>query len=900
MLCRIWHCLVCVALYCVLRCPLQMIPSKATVEDNVEEQPEEVKEEGVVGKMTSGVAHLATTVGDALGENIDHEGAIQHGKDYVRDKVVGMLGDSVGGAFELFSIGEDLKPIFNDEPNPGLKLQAMKDEVDASNMRVYSDLEVMFQGMAYTVLAALQVITGAVDQLKILDKLGTPTSYWACMPWKVSQTLAIKEDLAGHMEDLKHQISMLQTAIGVASYAVQLEQMESMMDATASLKHRDMRSLWKKRIGSDKSRVPTAEFVDAFFSEKPSVLTANKHVEETVNRRKDPNIALGRFLAELINENNDDDISVYEVNSVMQLAEKRNKFLKPLESVGYTIHSIQESEKKLLKAIQFYNVQIDGGVDGIIGTNDDTAEIIPNGEALVVRPFHKALIIAEIPLFDQQVYQFDSLVLLQFQSPKQPLSGRLKDHYEFSVLEESRCYLNKDTSCTVISEDESKWNAYKSFKSGLPPRFMKAFNFEEFKNSKKKKKVILAEAGVEQDELDDLVIPTNTTDSVNISTDDLTEIEEQKDEVTEVNQITTTEDEEENMGVAHDDEEEEDEDEGKQIFDPDFDDRIRILYSPTMSYPGSYSPRYCLDAYQDKNDGMTKKKLAISPRSYYKGNVEGVEEDDGVIRNRAVTMAKKRATRRQSLVNNIKSDIDAGADNKESLRKLGPVVHVPDINEMVFGEKYENEEDYKDDEADVYAPLLHRSYPYLPKRTIWIPFADDLSDKYAQISVFINRKQTRKRERLESKVSLPDDCTHVGIFKDSGKKEPDAKGRPKTVWTLVKEKRIDDEDPNHLFAMNELLNTEGEIGFHNNVAQEYRICFTKRSKVVESNGQKTTVYTPLLGDNEIYPFLVLWVGKEEEVEELNGDTSDDSSDEESVSALYSCIFFNSACAQNEC
>jgi hypothetical protein len=878
-----------------------MIPSRASVEEDEdeEEEEEEAQESGVIGKMTSGVAQMASTIGDALGEDVDHQGAIQHGKEYAKDQVMSMLGDSVGGAFELFSIGKDLEPIFHDEPNPGLKLQAMKDEVDASNMRVFSDLEVMFQGMAYTVLAALQVINGAVDQLKVLNNLGTPTSYWACMPWKVSQTLAIKEDLGSHVEDLKHQITMLQTAIGVASYAVQLEQMESMMDTTSTFKHRDMRALWKKRIGADKSRIPVDEFVDAFFCEKPGVLTVNKHFEETVARRKDPNIALGRFLSELVNENNDDDISVYELNSVMHLAEKRNKFLKPLDSVGYTIHSIQESEKKMLRAIQFYNVQIDAGKDGLLGTGDDQAEIIPNGEALVVRPFHKALIIAEIPLFDQQVYQFDSLVLLQFQIPKHPLSGRLKEHYEFAVMEESRCYLSKDTSCIVISEDESKWNAYKSFKTVCPPRFNKRFNFEEFKNSKlkKKKKQILAMAEVEHDDLDDLLNPVTSEDKSEEKVEEEEE-EEQKEELEMVN--------EEDMGVAMDDEEEEEEGEEEKLekFDSDFDERIRILYSPSMMYPGNYSPRYCLDAYQDQNDGMLKKKLAISPRSYYKGNVESVPppDADGTARdnNDASTVVKKRATRRKSVLTTIKDQLDEHVPDKESLAKLGPVVYVPDVNEMVFGEKLEDELEHDKDEADVFVPNLSKLYPYLPKRTIWIPFADDLNDKFAQMSVFINRKQTRKRERLESKVSLPDDCTHVGVFMDSGKKESDAKGRPKTVWTLVKERRIDDEEPNHVFAMGELLNDESGIGYHNNDAREYRICFTKRSRV---QGQ-ATVYTPLLTDREIYPFLTLWVGKEEEMEVCGRDSSDESEDEESVCEIawrvnefeIYCCWFGGVCS----
>jgi hypothetical protein len=46
------------------------------------------------------------------------------------------------------------------------------------------------------------------------------------MPWKVQETLALKEELAGHRGALGRQVISLQTAIGVASYAVQLEQLE--------------------------------------------------------------------------------------------------------------------------------------------------------------------------------------------------------------------------------------------------------------------------------------------------------------------------------------------------------------------------------------------------------------------------------------------------------------------------------------------------------------------------------------------------------------------------------------------------------------------------------------------------------------------------------------------------
>ena len=46
----------------------------------------------------------------------------------------------------------------------------------------------------------------------------------------------------------KHQKS-LQTAISVASYAVQLEQLENVLDATSAINHTDMKFVWRKKIG---------------------------------------------------------------------------------------------------------------------------------------------------------------------------------------------------------------------------------------------------------------------------------------------------------------------------------------------------------------------------------------------------------------------------------------------------------------------------------------------------------------------------------------------------------------------------------------------------------------------------------------------------------------------------
>jgi hypothetical protein len=62
--------------------------------------------------------------------------------------------------------------------SPGAKLQEMKLLKDASNMRVYSDLEVMFQGMAFIVRDALRCIGDAIGVLKRMNEMGMPNMCW--------------------------------------------------------------------------------------------------------------------------------------------------------------------------------------------------------------------------------------------------------------------------------------------------------------------------------------------------------------------------------------------------------------------------------------------------------------------------------------------------------------------------------------------------------------------------------------------------------------------------------------------------------------------------------------------------------------------------------------------------
>jgi hypothetical protein len=154
---------------------IMMIPARARAEN--EEPPPEPKLE---------VTDVATS--DASGVAAATEFGVQMKNFAVgkaKDKALQALEKSpIGVAVELFKIGKDLEPIFDEGVSPGAKLQEMKTLVDANGMRVYSDLEVMFQGMAFIVASALKSIKGATDVLMQMNEMGTPNCWWTCMPWK--------------------------------------------------------------------------------------------------------------------------------------------------------------------------------------------------------------------------------------------------------------------------------------------------------------------------------------------------------------------------------------------------------------------------------------------------------------------------------------------------------------------------------------------------------------------------------------------------------------------------------------------------------------------------------------------------------------------------------------------
>lgn len=146
--------------------------------------------------------------------------------DAAMDRINDVISDSpLGVVLDLFKLGPSGEPLFGEGPSPSAMLTEMKN-VKVDDIRVYSDLEVMFAGMAFIIASALESMSDATDTLIRMNSIGEPTYFWLCMPWKIAQMKAEKDNLDAHFVAIAKQTVALQSAIGVASYAVQLEQLE--------------------------------------------------------------------------------------------------------------------------------------------------------------------------------------------------------------------------------------------------------------------------------------------------------------------------------------------------------------------------------------------------------------------------------------------------------------------------------------------------------------------------------------------------------------------------------------------------------------------------------------------------------------------------------------------------
>lgn len=720
---------------------IMMIPSRAPVPGEEETQPTSQNNNKI--ETNNGVGSVVREMGTEM---------VNFAANKAKDAAMNAITKSPAGVVvEIFQIGKDLEPIFDEGVSPGQQLQKMKTEKDESGMRVFSDLEVMFQGMAFIVMSALQSIKAASEVLIRLNEIGKPNCFFVCMPWKVQETLELKEELSGHRENITRQVTALQTAIGVASYAVQLEQLESVLDATSVFQHRDMKMLWRKKIGCDKTKVPIAEFCESFLSATSKEIDQGRvhyDISENIDRKSKADIALVRFLNELYNDNGDENLTVYELSSALQQKEKEGKIINK-KSVEYTVLQLLQKEVEFLKSIRFRYIDHDVGEDNQPGTKDDVEKIF-TGEPITLKPFSRALIIAEVSMMRTDFYEYDHLALLRYDRPRNPLEKILPSDvsYELSVEKGSKCYVQKSMNSTLLGDDDINWNAFRIFRGQAKPSvFTSKQNFEIVKKSS-------PELASNQN-----IVPHMTAESKPILDPKL----QKKDE------------------KDNDDDDEMGPNDGLQ--------KIRILYTPFIMSPGIYTPRYCLDSYEEKNDGLSeKKKMAASLKSYYRGNID---VNPTLAEEKSETKAESKPVRR-------KSYLIPGTEENKNLAHLGPLIHCQDVLEMVWGEVEENWEDYgveEEEKKTKWRPHLQSEYPYLKQKIVQ---KGELPEK---IAVFVNVPKRRKPKKEKDDKKKTDELinpTHIGLFRKNDENDDD--------WILVGQTiKIKDDEPIYEFDTKSLL-----------------------------------------------------------------------------------------------
>ena len=91
------------------------------------------------------------------------------------------------------------------------------------------DLEITFVGMAFIIQGALKVIRRAIETI---NKIQEPSCIWALMPWKVQAQSTLGNVIDGHFETIHKYNTQLLNAISIASYAVNLESLENVLNAS--------------------------------------------------------------------------------------------------------------------------------------------------------------------------------------------------------------------------------------------------------------------------------------------------------------------------------------------------------------------------------------------------------------------------------------------------------------------------------------------------------------------------------------------------------------------------------------------------------------------------------------------------------------------------------------------
>eukprot|EP00597_Dinobryon_sp_UTEXLB2267_P004140 CAMPEP_0170062696 /NCGR_PEP_ID=MMETSP0019_2-20121128/3825_1 /TAXON_ID=98059 /ORGANISM="Dinobryon sp., Strain UTEXLB2267" /LENGTH=526 /DNA_ID=CAMNT_0010268907 /DNA_START=12 /DNA_END=1595 /DNA_ORIENTATION=+ len=337
------------------------------------------------------------------------------------------------------------------------------------------DLEITFVGMSFIIRQALQLIKESID---LLPQVETSKWSWIVMPWKAKAQIALGIRIDEKLQAIEKCNLQLQNAVSVASYAISLEQLENVLNASNMLVSMSIRDFWRRKIGIGKTKVTMVELAESFMAEVYDHLmnakASRRHqAEQIVQQKSSPEVCLARFLGLLWNANGDEFVSVYEINTATS---KYGKFSDAISLVFKEMISLENQfySKITFSPMRFEKVSdaktsdqnnddarnfkfvnstpfISGGSDGIIGTADDVY-------IYELAPFERLFVYCDVPIFDQEFFEYDSICLLKYD--RDPSSRKsVTNPLYLEEINSSRTYINKEANIQFYGKDYYRWNA---------------------------------------------------------------------------------------------------------------------------------------------------------------------------------------------------------------------------------------------------------------------------------------------------------------------------------------------------------------------------------------------------------------------------------------------------------
>eukprot|EP00762_Andalucia_godoyi_P003546 ANDGO_04345.mRNA.1 hypothetical protein len=149
------------------------------------------------------------------------------------------------------------------EPKAADRPAEMLKQYIAQNNETLSQLQTTMFGLECTVQLIVELLASISETLR---QIRQPRLAWLfCTPWKIRKQNALKGEMDDHEVALKDHISILQSAISVASFCVQKESLESTFDSSSEMTNQELRMFWRRKIGRDKARVSKEEFGECVF-----------------------------------------------------------------------------------------------------------------------------------------------------------------------------------------------------------------------------------------------------------------------------------------------------------------------------------------------------------------------------------------------------------------------------------------------------------------------------------------------------------------------------------------------------------------------------------------------------------------------------------------------------------